>query len=426
MLNMMIRKKDIYYYIVILLCILDLNCFYLLDNSNKLLGIPYADFVFFLEILFTVVVVIKFKAFKKGIFNDFFSKTLLFSIPLCFLSAYAATRTYNQPFILGISSQHLWMGPIFLYFALKTLFKVNIITIDRFFKSLKKIVFIYSLVCILQYFLKDIVTFTYVITDERYNWSRYFFSITYLVFYAGVELDKYFKYKNISSNITSLIYIGGVLFISGVVTKGRMGTTTFIVTLVVCILLRRKFNYKKLILIVIGIMAIGMFLSTSIGEDILNIIKGNESVADTGTVRTLGKSYYLNLLLKDTFTFLIGCGSPNVNWNLAQQIVNPLAGLGGTARLYLSDVGILSPFVMYGFIGILWWITIIIVCIKRSWKIFKEYNETVYLQFAILEIIKCTTLVPELFNSQILFIFYLALLENKYIKIKINKIKKNN
>ena len=105
--SLKIKKNSMYYMIIFAICFMDINCYYLINASNLyILGISYYDILFMIKIAFSLVVFIKYVQLQK-VYRASFS--ILFVLLLAILSAMSGTVSYNQPFLMGISSQHLWL-----------------------------------------------------------------------------------------------------------------------------------------------------------------------------------------------------------------------------------------------------------------------------------------------------------------------------
>lgn len=159
---------------------------------------------------------------------------------------------------------------------------------------------------------------------------------------------------------------------------------------------------KKIILCLLIVVLTYVFMNSTMGQDILDAIMGT-SGNDTLSVRDSGRVYYLGLYTQSWERILFGCGFANSHNSYAITILNPLWQEYGSARYYLEDVGILSPLIKYGLVGIVFWIGVVIKNISLSYKIYNKSGEMVYLQFLFMDLIACATLIPTMFNTTILF-----------------------
>ena len=365
----------------------------------NIFGIYYTDFVFLVNIAIVIYQIIK---DKFQINNNKSICFLLLFIGIAITSAIMGKQTYQQSFFSGLVAQREWISWMLLMYPVYKWIQKNKITVGEIKQCIIFYCDIYAIICILQYMLYNFVQFTYVTTNVRYGSTRLYFNTIFFCFAIAIVLDQIIN-KN-QGMIKKIIKLIAYLFVVVVITKGRMQSISLLFAIMICIILRRDVPLrKKIMILVVAIVALILFFNTTMGQDIVNTIMGVNSENDTLSVRNSGREYYLALYNKSWKTILFGCGFANSHNEIATNILNPLWNDNGTARYYLEDVGIIAPLIRYGLIGIIIWGGIMIRNLLMSYKIYCRSGQMMYLQFLLMDIIASSTLIPTMFNTTILF-----------------------
>lgn len=400
---MIIKKKDQYYFILFLLFVVDLNFLNLIDTATfNIGGIYYTDIVFLLNISVFLYQIIKdrFQIVKK--INITY---VLCVIVLMVLSACAGHITYNQSIVAGIVAQREWVSWMLLIYPLSRWIQLQKLSVEGIKKCIINLCNIYALISIIQYLLYDVVKFTYTMVNNRYGSVRLYFNTIFFCFAIGIVIDDLISgpKHSLKNSAIQWIELLAYLFVIVFITKGRMQTISLLCAIIVCSLIRRDMRIdKKIILCLLMVVLTYVFMNSTMGQDILDAIMGT-SENDTLSVRDSGRVYYLGLYTQSWKRILFGCGFANSHNSYAIKILNPLWEEYGSARYYLEDVGILSPLIKYGLVGIVFWIGVVIKNISLSYKIYNKSGEMAYLQFLLIDLIACATLIPTMFNTTILF-----------------------
>lgn len=410
-----IKIGNMYYWIIFAICIIDLNFLFLIDCKKFHIGpIYYTDFVLFINLLIFISELLRTK-FKIRV--NIAMKLVVVALLLAITSAYAGYVTYSQSIIRGIAAQREWISWIFLIYPLYNWIKDKRITI----RGLKKLLYIlggiYSTICITQFFLFEKIQFTYPMINVRYGSVRLYFDTVYLCFITGFLIDDIIISKKIKSK--KIILVAMNLFIVVYVAKGRMTTIALVTSILLCLIFRRNKNLirKISVYILVAIMSIS-FMSTKIAEDIFATVLGKSTVNDTLSVRDAGREYYINLVTESNVSFVIGCGVPNINNVRAQEITNPLWGQNkGTARFFLEDQGDLAVMVKYGALGLGVLTLLFISCFYMAYRVWKKTNRIAYMQFFLVEVISCLTLISSFYIESIIFPLYFCMLYFKFRQI---------
>ena len=419
-----VNKSRLTYALIFILIALDLDCFYLVDtNSINLLGVSYLDAVFLFHVAIFCVSFILDKGYVRLHVNKW-NVLMVIPLVLAILSAYAGTITYAQPFILGFVSQREWLGCMLMFFPISRWIDRKIVSLE----GVKKTVFFACaiMLCVygLQYVVGDYFTFTHTMSSERYGEARYYFETAYLVLMAGLAIDnivgKTVNVKNRKFITCQVIFVLAVFFTVAVITKGRMLTISVAVTFLFCLLLV-KMNRTKKIILCLGVLIVTiMFLSTEIAADVISTLQGTSVENDTLSVRSAGREYYMNYWMNHKYSILFGCGSPNLHWEVAQEITNPLWSTRGTARFYLVDNGIFGELFIYGLCGLGWFFCSIGLILKTALKLYRYTGKVGYFLFVLADLIACITLVPNQYGGIIVFPLYLAMLRYELVEAENN------
>lgn len=419
-----VNKSRLTYVLIFILIALDLDCFYLIDtNSINLFGVSYLDIVFLFHVAIFAVSFICDKGYILLHVNKW-NVLMVMPIVLAVLSAYAGTITYAQPFILGFVSQREWLGCMLMFFPVSRWLDRKIVSLE----GVKNTIFLACIVmlCVygLQYVVGDYFIFTYTMSSERYGEARYYFETAYLVLMAGIAIDNIVKkpanVKNRKYTMWQALFIIAMFFTVAVIIKGRMLTISVAVTFLLCLLLLKMDRTKKIILC-LGVLIVAiMFLSTDIASDAISTLQGTSVEYDTLSVRSAGREYYMQYWLSNKYSIFLGCGSPNLHWEVAQEITNPLWSTRGTARFFLVDNGIFGEIFIYGLCGLAWFLCSIALSLKTAIKVYRNTGKVGYFLFVLADLIACITLVPNQYGGIIVFPLYLAILRYEFVEVKNN------
>lgn len=411
---MKLRKKDKYYYLIFICCMLDLNCFYLIDtNRFNIVGISYLDLVLFVHIAIIGSIIFRTLALGK---IEIRIRNILMIIPifLVFTSAYAGTRSYGQSFLQGMVSQRQWLGCILMFFPILHWLEEGKISKERLISVINYVSGILLIVCITQYIVGNAFVFTYSMANERYGEARFYFSTVYPILSTGFAFD---TLNNSDININnknfwkSILMIGASIFLCAVVTKGRANTTAFIGAIFICLIISRTKSWKKILFLSVAIIGGVLFISSNMGNDVLTVLNGGKIETNTLSVRTAGREYYMAKVFSNVYSIICGCGSPNIHSKLAQSISNPLWKSAGTARFYLADNGIFSEIYIFGLLGLIWFVIVTVLCFKKALKIYRKNGKCSFLLFLLADLLGCLTLTPALFNVMIIMPLVFSLLD---------------
>lgn len=412
------RKSSLYYALIFLYCFADLKFFYFIDIVKfTFLGISYTDMLFILNVsLFLYEFIFN----QKGVLKiNFPIYLIIISICLACTSAYAGYLTYGQAFFSGLVAQRHWISSTLVIYTIYNWLIGEKITKEGLVKLISIVVVFYMIVMIAQYLLYNKVVFTYVTQTERYGETRLYFDISYLVFISGFAIEAILERKKKAKPI---IFVLVILVCIAFITKGRMATLSLCLGMMCSLLISKDGSVKKkLEMICFVLVCLLIFINSNMGKDIFNTVLGTTSENNTLAIRDDGRVYYLRMISSSTNSCLIGCGTANIHNKTAMKISSPYWKTYSTARFYLTDQGIIYGLYNYGILGIVVYLILIIWSFKSAWRLYKREGRTAYLQYLIVQLISCVTLVPDYFESSFLFPMYIILLNIENNRIKYEK-----
>ena len=401
--NVKIQKKSIRYLVILILLCLEHQVLYLVPSNWTILGLDYQTLCALFECFLFVTLLVE---FKGKIPKSRYTIIFVLGIMLIVTSALAAMVTYGQGFQTGIIVQRSRVGSLLMFFVLLGWYKNEKVSVHGLWKTLMIFCTIYFFVCLLQFLLSDIITFTYSTSSEktRYGSVRYWFSGSYLVFMAGFGLDRLWAGKK--NRIIGLFFLLAPFVLAFVITKTRMMALALTCSVVICVIFRGGSFKKKMFGIVLVVIAFFALTSTQLGMDLLaRVMNSGTTTEDTLTVRNIGRIYYITKVFNNPFNMLFGCGYASANNPVAYSMTYPAiysATYGYDVMLYPSDNGIFGCLYYYGLLGILWWVGSLCFLFHRAWKIYKHTGNTVFIGIAIYEITSSLTLTPNFFSRFIL------------------------
>lgn len=405
--------------IIFLLIMLDLNMFYLVDEYRYMsIGISFYDIVVIIKIGIFLWSCVKYNLYHSGRLSlkYFNNKIIIVAFIMIILSSVIATFTYDQSFLSGIIAQRKWISSLLMVVPVSIWMDRSIINERQLKKSLFVACGIYLFLCILQYIFINIITFMHLpIVAERYGTTRLRFECVFNVLVLGFLTDDAVMNKKMKEKVFPILLIVGSFILLAIVTKGRMATLSCAAAMCICLVLRRTSVVKKSIIIIAIIIVVSVLMSTTIGQDTMNIIWGGNSSlsADTLTIREYERMYYMGLLTQNPLTFLLGYGFANQTISSVGAIASPTIG---SWIYYTSDIGVMGNMFYYGLFGLCWWVYVVIYLVRRGLRIYKMTGRTAFLQLIISELVGSLTLIPLIFNNSIAFIILLVWTENVYQK----------
>ena len=77
----------------------------------------------------------------------------------------------------------------------------------------------------------------------------------------------------------------------------------------------------------------------------------------------------------------------------------------------MADNGIFSEIYIFGLLGVIWFVVVTVLCLKKALKIYRKNGECSFLLFLLADLLGCLTLTPALFNVMIIMPLVFGLLD---------------
>lgn len=379
--SLKIKIKDNIEVIILVFLFLMENCFYLINTGKINISgkFAYSDIWLVLYVSYFFLQFIKYCRIKC---TYEFKWPLLILCVMTIVAAIQEMRLTGQNFNLGLRPQRNYLIILLSYFPIRKLFAENKIDINKLLKLLMVVGTLSASLYIFQKITYNQITFLNVMMNTR-NGSLRMYIDSSLIHVAGIValycFCIYFKPKYMIAYVFNLVY---VFWIS----QGRMELMSFLFASAIGVAIARNLDVKKMILLIVGMVAGVVFLSTPYADNLWNAIQtaGTASVeqGNTMAIRYVGRELYFNQLSHSMRTMLFGCGYPN-------ELFSPAASKAGFYNhIYLNDNGIFGFTYIYGLIGVT---AVILIVIKTLKIVLPEIKNiplyVVVLMFFIMQIV---------------------------------------
>lgn len=396
---------------VILLIVINLNCFCLVDQYKSIIGpLTFQDVIFATNIL-TVI----FSCFKKNGKQEKIS--LLYVLPsacMYCISAINAHTNFNQSLADSFLAVRVPLSQICICPFLINWIKKN--NLENFKKIIYYSGLFYLSICILQYFLYNSYVFTFVNSNSRYGENRLYFPVYWIILFSLILINIIFtKSWSRTNAIKYFIFLGAIMFTFSVITKGRMLTISFIAGIFICVLFINGDYFKKIISILLFCFLICLFSKTNMGHDLIALFTQHESTSDNSSyLRDYGRQYFLNKLTNTNIAnFIFGFGVPRSNNSVGYAFIHPIYK---NAVVYPEDNGVIGYAIYFGLFGFLIWLLFAIVILYFGFNYWFKNKEVGFLLVSMMDVLPCISLVPMFFYSPFTFSCLFALTCSGYSK----------
>lgn len=354
-----IRYELLFIYIIFLL---NNNIFGLLNISD--------DIVLVIVFVFILFITIKYKNLKQ---RYMFKKEVLFITCLIIISSIVSYKLYGQGIMLGLRAQRKFFIAPLMYFPISKLLGAGVITRNDIEKIFYRVGISEIIIYTLYYLSGGSIGFLNINFDYRYGDIRLRVNSFNIEILFLIVVNNILNGKNRKGNL--LIGIIDFIFIAFIL-KTRLLVVGILVIAIVGIFFVRKQWILKIVSVLAIICMIPIALNLTIIKDIITTLLED----DPNDIRKLGKEYYIEQLQK---TPILGRGYINT------QSEEAFRGAGMDKQYYLNDNGIYGFAFMYGFIGMIWIIDIVIRCLKYGINIYKKYNDYLIFLYICYNIIVC-------------------------------------
>ena len=377
-------KLDITSFFITLILLLNWYFFYIIKNINE--NIVLLILIIFIIYNFIITKKNKYKIDKK------IGKYIIFVIPICILSAFAAFKSYNQDIWLGIRPQRVQIIWWLTYYAIYRLIMNDKIKYSDFEKIIYRIAGLQIIIYFVFWLSNGHISFLNIPFDYRYGSIRLRADTMVILVLFIIVLNKILKKEKVGSNIFVLIsiYIFEIICI-----KTRLIIIAMSLTLILLFIIWKKNIIIKIFFIPIILLGTYAFLQTNIGHDIIDSITGKTET--TLSIREDAKEFYINELNKSP---IIGRGYINTQYNKAVNLGEIDKGY------YVVDNGIIGYIWYYGIIGLAFILIIYLNVIKMSIKLYKHKKDYLGICFCIMNLILSPNIICWWWNTTFIFLMW--------------------
>lgn len=268
---------------------------------------------------------------------------------LFFFQLFATLVSYyswDQGILQGLqASIYLALWPFLLYLQAKKYPLGNIERIVLAYGVLYVLLFTY------QYFHADTPFFG---SDDEFREER---GVTRIMFDGGgtLFLSAFISINKLTEKVRFKLFYGLFVLAALTITVLQVTRQNIIVLLLLYMLhlLRKVALYKKLIIIAVAAGGVVLFFNSDT-EIAKGLIESQEQTVSAGEnySRVLSANYFLNEFSPNWVSRIFGNGAPYKSSTDASAYGNAIYGLKESNGYYLSDVGLIGFYVMFGIFAV--------------------------------------------------------------------------
>lgn len=357
------KKYDFETIMFIIIFILAENSLYLFDYLNFTIGpFRYDDMAMIVYIIFGIYIILKYRDKTTPKFKYKF--VCMFSVILVLTSSFTSWRLYGQSIIKGISPQRGFVISYLMYFLMAKYFWSNKENYYKFEKAMYLVGTCELILYTIQYLLGPGRLFLYIVPSDRFGEMRLMFAANLLYIFAFVILNNLLNGRNIKKNLFLFVFICLYFLI---VAKTRIVVLAMGISVVILFMIWKKNILIKFSVIFIALGLSIVLLRAPLFQNYLKLINPKIRHSDaTYMIRNKGKEYYKSEIEKSP---ILGRGYPNEKYKIAMQATLPDKGY------VLIDDGFVGFTYIYGLIGALWFICLVIQMSIDSLKLYFRRND---------------------------------------------------
>ena len=375
-----IEKKSIWFASFQVILFGMLQGFYFIDTDIRVGGIHVLNLFYMYAIVWFIVAQLLLRNIKVE--YEMYDYLIILVVVLCFLASCIGNNNYGGGIVvLFLKQKNFWLMAL-LYFPLKKLIRIGIISVDMLEKCLINWGIIYVSVIVIQYifYVQNNIVFLHVarnVTGERFYYSTVLYEI--LGFFC---LDRFLKGKKM---ISCLFVIFLALFSLLQIQRYRNNFLAFCLAILIGLVLSKSNKFKWMAIPILGIAALLLYNT----EKVQNIIYAFTNIRNDVTV--FWRIRWINYAVEEiTHKNYFGKGYVDENNKIA--VMDAIGSLG---RRYfhlsykISEHGIFGFAYDYGFQGVIWFTLIIFKSIKDSWILYVEHDLLYPFIFFLLMVFQC-------------------------------------
>ncbi len=393
------------------LLLLPERMFFLLDQNKfqNLFHINYYDFVMIVYLLLAVFAFLHFKtsSFERYYFNN----SIVFIIPLVIMASVVPYFLFNQTIQAGFWIQKNFFLLIFVYYFFRTLIVENVISTEYLWNCIYKLSFAITGVILIQHTISNYVRFLSVEFSSRFG-VRITANYTYSTILLIGSLTLFFMPSCKKDKILSAIGLMMAYYHCIFVSQTRIVMVAYGVMTIIMALFFNNRVLKKVTYIFVIVGLILIILQSELGQYLLSALFDSSTDA-SAQIREIGKALYIYEISK---TPLVGRGYPNS--------IDAMSAAGLLDQIALNDNGIYGFAYIYGFIGLMWFVWLIVKMLVCSIKAVKKQDFR-FILFTVFLLVICPNIVWWYwkFSFGIIFAFMLVMMEEYHKNISEPKIR---
>ena len=394
-----------------------LQGFYLLDADIRVGGINILNLFYVYAFLWFIVAQLLLRNVK--IQYEVYDYLIISVVVLCFLAACIGDYNYGGGIIyLFLKQKNFWMMAL-LYFPLKKLIRIGIISVDALQKCLVYWGIVYISVILIQYICYVLGNAVFLHVARNVTGERFYFSTVLYEILGFFCFDRLLKGKKI---VVCLFVIFLVLFYLLQIQRYRNNFIAFCLSIVVGFAFSKRNKYKWLSIPIMGITALFLFNTEMVKNILYALTNIQKDVTAFWRIRWI-KYAVEEITSKDYF------GKGYVDKNNISAVMDTIGSLG--RRYYhlsynIFEHGVFGFAYDYGYQGVVWFVVIIFKSIKDSWKLYVEYDLLYPFVFFLLMFFQCVNEIHWYESIGMLLFVIMYLIVNNYDLFQASNNRKND
>lgn len=362
-----VGTKTLNSYYIILAFVLMEHCFYLINTDTfRVIFLNYAMTWFLIFVAGIVLLYVRYRLNKKNV-QMYFSSDVIALIVVAFISVIQCNSLIGQPLAMGFAPQRNYVFILVSYFTIRKLVALNKIDIDTVINGLMVCGTVSVLIYWLQVVLINNVQFVYVHMAAKT--ARLYVDSFLCVIIGFLGLYKYLK----ENNKKYLIFVVLEIVYELVIGQSRLELASVVIGYAAMILLMKNLSIRKICMILIGVVAILVFINSGFFERFNEALQmqfyNTTTGVNTMAIREVARAEFVKQLKHSPVTLIFGCGYPNIGY----------AGTASTAyiavgneRIGLVDNGIFAFVYVYGLLGAVIVVKWFFKLYKCAWRLYKD------------------------------------------------------
>ena len=356
-----VGTKSLNSYFIIFVFVLMEHCFYLINTDTfRIIFLNYAMTWFLLFMAGIVLLYIRYRLNRKSV-RMYFSSDVSALIVLAIISIVQCNFLIGQPLSMGFAPQRNYIFILVSYFTIRKLIALDKIDINTVVNGLLFCGVLSVIIYWLQVNLIDYVQFVHVYKAARV--TRLYVDSFMCVIIGFLGLSKY------------LFFVAIELVYELIIGQSRLELASVVLGYAVMILLMKRLSFRKICMILIGVIAVVVFINSAFFERFNEALQmqfyNTTTGIDTMAIRKVARDEFVRQLKQSPATLIFGCGYPNIGYSGTASTAYIAVG---NERIGLVDNGIFAFVYVYGLLGASVVIKWFYKLYKSAWKLYKIKN----------------------------------------------------